>query len=108
MTKELTDETVALALGWTKHHDEAWDGLRWFGPNENGNNCWHHGTPPFTTSLDAIVGEIERRGLFTGTELRPRKNASVRWRCHVGDFVHSAPTAPLALCAALLAYLEEK
>jgi hypothetical protein len=66
---------------------------------------------PFTTSLDAIVAEIEARGLCWGIMLTPEKTYSAQietWIAGTRRFKTSEyPTAPLALCTALLAYLKE-
>lgn len=64
MTKELTDESVALALGWTGQSF----GLGWEFKNQKGNVTANY-CPHFTTSLDAITGEIERRKDRFGDDL---------------------------------------
>ena len=107
--KKLTDEVVADALGWTKvwnrknaHGTEQLSGLR---PDGSKTPC---SVPAFTTSLDAIVGEIEARGLWhksghgivIGGGL---KNERAYFAQIGGTEAVYARTQALALCAALRA-----
>ncbi len=96
----------AKKFGWAK---EQRDGFSMWKPPGKGIKQIH--CPPFTTSLDAIVGEIERRGLVWNYEPRgnwdgaPKHSALVRITIkHGGKFV-SADIPALALCEALNAYL---
>ncbi len=60
----------------------------------------------FTTSLDAIVGEIRRRELNYSVSQRSKEATAAIG--HIDNCKYeAAPTAPLALCAALMAYLKE-
>lgn len=63
--------------------------------------------PAFTTSLDAIVAEIEARGLYW--ECGKPKGGYWAWVGSDRDLRQqfNNDTAPLAICAALLAYLKE-
>ena len=96
MKKRLSDEIVAKALGW---HYEFW-------------GC--PGLPEWTTSLDAIVVEIEARGLRWSISRQMNHGdgfvAQVFSKeTHPHEKFSTSPlskTAPLALCAALLAYLK--
>lgn len=109
--KKLTDEDVAKALGWKyegagKGNPPVW----WKGvPPE----LAHRGIkpPPFTTSLDSIVAEIEARQLGWGVMFA---NSNSLYEGQVESLIIGGPrtqgggiTAPLALCHALLAYLKE-
>ena len=105
--KPLTNEAVAKALGWYagKVKGQWWN---WKRPSDH-MPLNDYEIPHFTTSLDAIVGEIEARKLAWAvgssqkdTEARVGKtfDASKTY------FIEQAKTAPLALCHALLAYLK--
>lgn len=90
----LTDEKVAKALGLKA-------GKKTYKPGKF--LAWKP-LPKWTTSLDAIVAEIEALGLeweTGGSKNRHPHNSIVEH--HIAD----GETAPLALCAALLAYLKE-
>jgi hypothetical protein len=70
--------------------------------------------PRWTTSLDAIVAEIEARGLgWTVTTSVPNKFGVRQYEAWVGPtedhewHVWESDTGPGALCRALLAYLKE-
>lgn len=102
-----TDASVAKAFGYKRIQAlSASENTKWMWRNKSTGNNHHWPTPPrFTTSLDAIVSEIESRG--------------VGWQIIKSDGIYygavglparkefSETTAPLALCAALLAYLKE-
>ena len=100
MTKELTDEDVAKALGWLEKFDDTYQETRWYLPDEAG---FEYYLPKFTTSLDATTQEIERRGLKWDTG----HNMAETYRAAVSDQQAEALTAPLALCKALMQYIEE-
>lgn len=105
--KKLTDEAVAKKLGWKRGEIYATilgqSMYEWISPEGRGNG----NVPSFTTSLDAIVGEIEARGLdWAGYTFVDGFCAEVS-----GDKMRSEEmdtTTPLALCRALIAYLESK
>ncbi len=114
---KLTDEKVAKALGWKRKRLKYQDcGLGHstfpqtvYATGNPKTPFWPaDGLPAFTTSLDAIVAEIEARGLAYEV-----CNALIGgYYGTVGTAESSGPkshadTAPLALCAALLAYLKE-
>ena len=73
--------------------------------------------PLFTTSIDAIVKEIERRGLYFSFMKNVNDDTyqaivfgvSSKDENHIAGLKEdSHPTAPLALCYALIAYLKGK
>lgn len=107
---KLNDEAVARSLGWT--HKEPCSGKRclWSPPPAPKGLNEPRKLPAFTTSLDAIVAEIEARELLPALMKWP----SGKWTAclykksvRVSDD-HWDKAAPLALCAALLAYLKEQ
>lgn len=122
---KLTNEKVAKALGWESlmsprakgrlecywQRSRSKAGL----PPSNNPAKWtdeHFGPPHFTTSLDAIVSEIEARGLnwevlmFSGGHGFWGK--VYKWDRGSDSLIsQDAKTAPLALCSALLSYLKE-
>lgn len=123
--KKLTDADVARALGWTQIEDRYWclvqhpEGLsgkhilfRELPKNREPGYCIDF-LPPFTTSLDAIVAEVEDRSTVYGDWHLDRCTPGERtgnprfYKARVGEFEARADTAPLALCHALLAYLED-
>jgi len=65
--------------------------------------------PCFTTSLDSIVAEIERRGIEFILQSAPtlRGKPKMYDANIIGEIISYEPTAPLALCEALEAYLEK-
>lgn len=115
--KTLTDAYVAKKLGWKK--------VQGLSASENSRFYWRQKStgsnspqcPRFTTSLDAIVAEVEARDRGWRVEAsRPNIHGVKQYAAWVvGDvdgqyrraeaFDH---TAPLALCRALLAYLEDE
>lgn len=107
---KLTDEAIARALGWTCGRDAV--GHHCFPESLKGHqniNCRKE-CPAFTTSLDAIVAEIEARELtweagHYGHGFYARVQGGIG---KLGSWVNKEKTAPLALCAALLAYLKEQ
>lgn len=110
---KMTDESVAKALGWKSQRQRTV--LRWWKPGEDQSFDASYGLPRFTTSLDAIVAEIEARGLqweAHNTMIgKGQAWAAVAKEGYWDDTKTKdieADTAPLALCAALLAYLKEK
>jgi hypothetical protein len=116
---KLTDEIVAKALGWKRVYDgnthvQTRTGLKmvrvydWQHPDyPHPGEGW--GVKPYTTSLDAIVGEIEARGLDYTVSNTKQANVHKAKRAFalVKDDAAQGDTAQLALCAALLAYLKE-
>ncbi len=101
---KLTDEKVAKALGWklldSKGHLWKMDGVR-------GSR---HGVPKYTTDLNFIVAEVENKPKMRWELHRlstTTYTASVWEQGKRFTPYQQAPTAPLALCAALLAYLKE-
>jgi hypothetical protein len=104
--KKLTDQQVAKALGWKPYHPRHKHNEQYWGNGLYGDRSReNYGPPAFTTSLDAIVGEIEARGLDGYVLNRGVKT----WQAFFhGKKIYDANTAPLALCAALLAFIKEK
>lgn len=111
--KRLTDAMVTKALKKKKQPSSVKGcGLVWkVGETEySGAEKFY---PNYTTSLDAIVAEIEAlklwhksgRGIVIGGG--PRNKQAYYAQIHGADPVY-AETQPLALCAALLAYLKEQ
>ena len=101
--KILTDESVAKALGWLSL--KGYPKWQMRAPDGEIRNC-----PNFTTSLDAIVAEIEERGLFWSVDHEPNpdlKSIQGDSKAVVQRYGAHGKTAPLALCAALLTYLKE-
>lgn len=101
---KMTDEQVAEALGWkavkfrmTSSHNVSLKGLR---PGGTKTPC---AAPAFTTSLDAIVAEIEARVL----PLTCHVDKTGAW-AEVDSHREYGATLPLALCAALLTYIKER
>lgn len=114
--KKLTDENVAKALGWYQMQTTGFITTVWKTPNvaarkRHPDASIHNRLPAFTTSLDAIVAEIEARGLVWTIYMM---NGSKDYRAEVDTILghpnnqYFANTAPLALCAALLSYLAAK
>lgn len=104
---KLTDESVAKALGWTRHPNIGTGGDLWA---RDGKRVWDDYSPPlFTTSLDAIVAEIEARGFVWTIYMM---NGSRDYRAEVDTILghpnnqYFAKTAPVALCTALLAAIQ--
>lgn len=112
---KLTDERVAKALGWKPpEKGQAW--RYWESPD--GKKVVHgQDLPAYTTSLDAIVAEIEARKdskgrvLGWGIAFHPHSSGDNSERTHAwvyyGAYSGLEDTGPLALCAALLSYLKE-
>lgn len=102
--KKLTDEKVAKALGWKvmDRHPTLWR-------NPEDFREVTEELPNWTTSLDAIVAEIEARGLSFRivSSVTPKGRPKMYEGEIRGYEVCYEPGAPLALCAALLAYLKE-
>jgi hypothetical protein len=104
--KKLTDEIMAKALGWESKRigrKRSW--------RRNQDFSWTIGEPPppFTTSLDAIVAEIDARNLWFKLEsVTSGRKDCFHEACVYKDTGYRGDTAPLALCHALLAYLKEK
>ena len=108
---KLTKETVAKALGWKisrpgeyfHHHGYRFRVKDPFGAGVNY-------IPDFTTSLEAIVAEIEARGLYWAVERLSLKQGRFKATVDLTPKYDSAceKTAPLALCAALLSYLKSE
>ena len=102
---KLTNESVAKALGWKRSL-----------PRDHARGVWGDAgglfiactTPNFTTSLDAIATEIEARGLYwiVARQFEGTDWASIRAKGMATIIEVTDATAPLALCAALLAYLK--
>jgi len=105
MTKgaaRLSDESVANALGWTRHPNIATGGDFWV--DSKGERTSDDYSPPrFTVSLDAIVAELDRLHFNYSLHV---KGLVVFATVNTTPYTQ-ADTAPLALCAALLAYLKE-
>lgn len=119
MTKELTDEEVALALGLEyklvldptadKGDEEAFCQNWWV--DKKTQEHIYFSLPAFTTSLDAIVGEIERQGLMWEVKRTMRCKYSAQLRDPYvlpSPNLERADTAPLALCKALVEYMRKK
>lgn len=111
MTK-LTNEAVAKALGYRCTNKT---GGIWFAPNDPMSKRPLRELPDFIHSLDAITAEIEAREMnytVSFSTLASDSFATV-WDPSDGKGVKRATrsrekTAPLALCAALLAYLKDR
>lgn len=108
--KALTDEIVAKALGWSPCKEKPLRGYpkckHWNRPGI-ANTC--ASLPKFTTKIDAIVAEIEARGLIwqvgQGTsEARADVSAPVAVS---PSYFGAGKTASLALCHALLNFLKD-
>jgi hypothetical protein len=99
----MTDKKVAKALGWN-HRVSARTGAGWWQDPEGRDRELR----PFTTSLDCIVAEIQARGLKFYLESAPTpKGQPQMYDARVERYaVTYQQGAPLALCAALLKYLE--
>ncbi len=103
----MTSEEVAIALGWrpkmvTPTHKQ------WV----RGNERMDYWPPAYTISLDAIMGEITRLKLDVFLANSLNLELENQWKATIGkhrsNYKHAeAPTAPLALCLALMAYLKE-
>ena len=104
--KPLTDAQVAKALGWKYKGSNPYGIDRWQMPGAK--LVITRTAPRFTTSLDAIAAEVDARGLFweagRGTQARIFEKPDAFGLLATGK----GPTAPLALCRALLAYLKER
>lgn len=110
--KKLTDEQVAIELGW-KWQARMPARKFWKAPQASPHHSRDYWPPSYTTSLDAIVAEIEARGLVWYVErffVPPSKYyfQAIVEKQGAPRLPQSADTAPLALCEALLAYLKEK
>ena len=113
--KKLTDEVVAKALGWKNLGSRKIGSViepithkGWWYPN--GDFFSYATPPPFTTSLDAIVAEIEARGLYwiVARQFGGEYWASIRTKGAIKVVEKEGQTAPLALCQAILSYPKEK
>lgn len=114
---KLTDKTVAKALGWTevRYRSTSHRGSPSLRGLKPGGSKTPKGIPAFTTSIDAIVAEIEARGLWHGYMAPPNMmlergySGTVAARTEGPNYAKTAyaKTPALALCAALLAYLKE-
>ena len=109
----MSDEVMAKKLGWRKLKS----------PMNPKVPCWHptpghqgkdyyFELPRFTKSLDAIVAEIEARGLHWGVTIwnngKGYSATCLRPVDEGGTCMGSrASTAPLALCHALCQYLSD-
>lgn len=102
---KLTDKSVAKALGWVSLEPKAKDQRNhyWMKKERGLDGSQVLGLPAFTTDLTTIVAEIEARGL--GWETCGTKDRHPN-RSMVEHIIADGDTAALALCAALLAYLE--
>ena len=103
---KITDESMAKAFGW-KRHLTVIAGHR-VTVIERGEERQSF-APAYTSSLDAIVAEIEARGMgwnCSSDDSEERKGCWAQIGGHPSH--HFAKTAPLALCAATLAYLKDK
>ncbi len=94
MSDQLTDETVAKALGriendWLELNGDLIHMVR---------HDWRDRLPKYTTSLDAIVGEINNRG---------RECFDWCWE-YIDDNIGMSNWEPEDCCKALMAYLEEQ
>jgi len=58
---QMTDEEVALELGWKKINNDSGMGVHYVRDNEI--RPTYMGPPQYTTSLEVIVVEVERRGV---------------------------------------------
>ncbi len=92
MAKELKDEDVAEALGYCKEDFE-------LGEDPNTHQIIYGNPPKYTTSLDAITQQIERRG---------SKCKSWCIKLFEDTLEFNDPFDPKQWCGALMAYLEEK
>ncbi len=101
---KLTDEGMARALGYTVRAEGAIKRV-------NAKRGVDYGAlkrlPKFTTDLNVVTAEIEERGGIWDVEM----DSSLKRGYFCAQIQHApaqfAKTAPLALCAALLAYLKE-
>ena len=107
---KLTDEKVAEALGYFLTTKGGVPSIR----KRTADNKWDRGSslrlPAFTTSLDAIVAEIEARGLAWFVQNNAsEEGVNEEYFAEVDNqrFSAHASSAPLALCAALLQFLKE-
>ncbi len=108
---KLTDEKVAKALGW---HHEFWTNSghrQWYTPISTSKRWQCPPLPKWTTSLDAIVAEIEARGLYY--DLRRTGKPLYRAQLHSGEpsgkwtACRNAEHPAEALALSLLAYLKD-
>ncbi len=107
---KLTDQKVAKALGWVHKYPCSGRKCEWRKPGSVGL----HKMPPFTTSLDAIVAEIEARELYwsvvkswDGESYQAsvaRKQTTILCSRLAP---HGVESPALALCAALLHFLKD-
>jgi hypothetical protein len=116
---KLTDESVAKALGYAvlpQTGQRKHCGFKILHQRQTESGPVHEGhprkLPAYTTSLDAIVAEIEARGLVYqianyGGSCRAAVGVDGNFleTCRQGEAKPSQPA--LALCAALLTYLKE-
>lgn len=101
---KLTNASVAKALGYRMTRGGQHTIFSWWTPT--GMQCQ---LPAFTTSLDAIVGEIEARGLTYELEAYNDSVNGPRARVGRKTVVWQVwKTAPLALCQALLEFLKSE
>jgi len=108
---KITDESMAKAFGWVRveWRKTAHGAMRLSGIDPKLKGKTPYNVPEFTTSLDAITGEIEARGLSWTISTDDSGERNGYW-AQVGgiDSQQFAATAPLALCAATLAYFKVK
>lgn len=105
---KLTNVQFARALKWKRVKPL----LQWGGDPEfvwlSPRGREYPALPDFTTSLDAIAGEIEARDLSWRHDSFFRNGRDIHVCCIPASWGApcEADTAPLSLCAALLKYLE--
>ena len=109
---KLTDEKVAKALGWKRMKGRTISrttSIYWTFPGA-GRGRSQKQPPHFTTSLDAIVAEIEAWELAWFVQNNAsEEGVNEEYFAEVDNqrFSAHASSAPLALCAVLLQFLKE-
>ncbi len=108
---EITDEKVALALGW---HHEYWTNKKyknWYTPPSTPKRWGCPGLPHWTTSMDVILAEIEKLNLgihlvyYFTDKLYRVSISNGKEDCPM--FGTKQESATLALCEVFLKYLKE-
>jgi len=107
MSKRLTDISVALAVGWKPdERQHPYQHKLWL----SGKYKDAQHVPAFTTSLDAIMAEIEAHWLKADLWWATNEYSAYVFRPNnkkIGATM-SAKNSAITLCAALLSYLSER
>lgn len=113
--KKLTNEKVAIALGWKKEKCgfckakcccKACSGFQWISPAPDIDIC--KSVPQYTNFADCIIYAIETKKLYWKVERITEMGEIVYYEAVVANKTTTAKTPAIALCQALVDYLKVK